>query len=105
LIALQKRGTTTSPGANAGGNANDGNADESGSQKEIKLHTALVGHCPIAEICAAVADGVRTIGVSERPVGSPNFLEEIRTHYFQENGVAIPSGTKIVIDDTFFELF
>lgn len=104
IIALQKRMATTFSGADAGddnGNAN-GNRNEGASQKEIKLRTAILGQCPIEELCFAVSAGVRTIDLLEWPEDTPN-LEEVRT-YFRENDVSIPSGITLVIDNTSYDL-
>jgi len=102
LIALQKRGATTSSGTDAGGD--NGKEDEGASQKGIKLQTAYLSLCPIGDICAAICSGVWTIGLSERPSMLPTeFVEEVQTHFY-ENGVSIPPGVTLVIGNTSYVL-
>ena len=112
LVALQKREATTSTGADGdgdNGNGNDGityegapqKTYEGAPQKKIKLHTAFVGQCPIEDICAAVSDGVRTIGLPEWTKSS--YLGKVRSH-FHETGVSIPSGATIMIGKREYDL-
>ena len=100
LVALQKREATTSVDGD-NGNGNAGITYEGASQKKIKLHTAFVGPCLIEDICAAVSDGVRTIGLPEWTCNS--YLGQVRSH-FHETGVSIPSGATIMIGKREYDL-
>ena len=99
LVALQRSGVKPSTGADIGGD--NCIIDEGASQKGIRLRIANVGRCPIATICAAVSDGVQTIGIREYARGPT--LDEIRTH-FHENGDSIPSGATIMIGKRKYDL-
>jgi len=92
LVALQRSGVKPSTGADIGGD--NCITDEGASQKGMRLRIANVGRCPIATICAAVSDGVQTIGIREYARGPT--LDEIRTH-FHENGDSIPSGATLML--------